>query len=862
MSTGTSLNRAQVNGAGAATPIAFNRKVFAATDIVGEEEIVATGVVRDLVQGTDFSVTGAGNTSTGVTITPLIVIPSGNRWTFWSEQANTQNSVYTENDRFPAKTTEYALDKVTIGVQDNERVGELALRYPDTEEIGTNTQLPTKSVRANTALTFDANGEPSFSPVGSSATSAVRLAESVATAGQTVIATPSHTTGINNVSIYINGAKLLATDFVDSTSTTVTLDEPLFLGDTIRVEVNEVQDVLSSVAAGSVSFTQTGTGAVATNLQARNEERVSVKDFGATGDGTTDDSVAIQLAIDAANYGERSLRIPAGEYYIGTTSLVINGPIRIYGEGMGQAYADSFGALCTTIRYVGSDAAVKINTGISKSTLGFVLENISISGYATGTATATGSYGIRCGADTGSNLAAQGQMRNVRCEGFTVANLHYINAQGIECYDCRCQFGTGSGLLIEGGATSGGGNRSNGFTHCLFKQNKIGVSLHEGGNIRFSLCHFEQNDEEGVHIQRQASSGSYSFNDFYFDRCHIENNQDDPNTGSAWATSTAYVRGDFVNESSLLYKCVTAHTSGTFATDLAAGDWILVKYAAQFLIDTSLNTSTGGARVFIDGGRWIAQGTEANGIRSNRLWVCNHGTLVKTHARPNLFSYPEGAVEPSEDNQSAVIRVVDNFDPWTTAATPTAGNKRPITGASVEDFWSMPYGGADTGVGNASVLTDSGQSWTTDELVGYTVRNITDGSEGLITANTATVVTATLSGGTDDDWDVDDSYVIITSGGAMTYEHENIGTGDRYWGTNEDVYLVNSSNASNIFRGGFSSYTDAAAVGFSIDGDGKILNNQMSANTNTPSGATAYEMPLYNVNGTLLGYVPIYGSQW
>ena len=42
----------------------------------------------------------------------------------------------------------------------------------------------------------------------------------------------------------------------------------------------------------------------------------------------------------------------------------------------------------------------------------------------------------------------------------------------------------------------------------------------------------------------------------------------------AWVTATAYVASDVVTEGGAGYVCVTAHTSGTFATDLAAGKWI------------------------------------------------------------------------------------------------------------------------------------------------------------------------------------------------------------------------------------------------------------------------------------------------
>lgn len=68
--------------------------------------------------------------------------------------------------------------------------------------------------------------------------------------------------------------------------------------------------------------------------------------------------------------------------------------------------------------------------------------------------------------------------------------------------------------------------------------------------------------------------------------------------------------------------------------------------------------------------------------------------------------------------------------------------------------------GTHTGSGDASILTDSTKSWTTNEHVGKLIRNTTDGSSGSITANTATTITATLSDGTDNDWDTDDTYEI------------------------------------------------------------------------------------------------------
>lgn len=47
------------------------------------------------------------------------------------------------------------------------------------------------------------------------------------------------------------------------------------------------------------------------------------------------------------------------------------------------------------------------------------------------------------------------------------------------------------------------------------------------------------------------------------------------NLRGAWATATAYVEGDVVWDSvgEVFYACYTAHTSGTLATDVAAGYW-------------------------------------------------------------------------------------------------------------------------------------------------------------------------------------------------------------------------------------------------------------------------------------------------
>ena len=57
-------------------------------------------------------------------------------------------------------------------------------------------------------------------------------------------------------------------------------------------------------------YTPAGTGAVATTVQTKLRESVSVKDFGAVGDGITDDTVAIQAAITYAVSIASSITVP------------------------------------------------------------------------------------------------------------------------------------------------------------------------------------------------------------------------------------------------------------------------------------------------------------------------------------------------------------------------------------------------------------------------------------------------------------------------------------------------------------------------------------------------------------------------
>jgi hypothetical protein len=100
----------------------------------------------------------------------------------------------------------------------------------------------------------------------------------------------------------------------------------------VSASVQALADLSESGGSALVGFIQTGTGATATTVQARLRETISVKDFGAVGDGTTDDKAAVQAAIDACS--NKTLVFPPGTYLIsGATGLTISNPIYIKFDG-------------------------------------------------------------------------------------------------------------------------------------------------------------------------------------------------------------------------------------------------------------------------------------------------------------------------------------------------------------------------------------------------------------------------------------------------------------------------------------------------------------------------------------------------
>lgn len=115
-----------------------------------------------------------------------------------------------------------------------------------------------------------------------------------------------------------------------------------------RIKAAWLNDVNDAV----YRFTQSGTGAVARGIQDKNRDIVSVKDFGAVGDGVTNDAAAIQAALTACAVNGASLYIPDplpyATYYMGTTGVTQSGSVKVFGGG-GLEWSSAFTGTAWTI---------------------------------------------------------------------------------------------------------------------------------------------------------------------------------------------------------------------------------------------------------------------------------------------------------------------------------------------------------------------------------------------------------------------------------------------------------------------------------------------------------------------------------
>lgn len=250
-----------------------------------------------------------------------------------------------------------------------------------------------------------------------------------------------------------------------------------------------------------VTFLAAGTGAQQRTSLDKMRETVSVKDFGAVGDGVADDTAAIQAAIVAT--ANKSLFLPAGTYLV-SSSISIASPMLVFGDGIGATI------IKVSPLYSGANAVVSIN-GTSSVTM----RDLEIDGNQPANAGTNHILVV-----IGSSLATT----NVVLECVRIANAGYTgivvagNASFVTIDKCRLE----SNGTLNGGNNNGSNIYASGADNLLVTNSLLYDSWEHGAyidastNVSFVECRVLDN------CRKPASSGlSYRSSYGIIDSCVI-----------------------------------------------------------------------------------------------------------------------------------------------------------------------------------------------------------------------------------------------------------------------------------------------------------------------------------------------------
>ena len=376
------------------------------------------------------------------------------------------------------------LDTLTAMIADVNDKANRSLRISDSD-FGL-TQLPNNVDRRGKVLSFGNDGSVnviSLTDVDNAIIGANYAVDSFIGTGTTTVYTLSTAPGsTNNTAVYIDGVYQSKGNYIVS-GNTLTFSTAPPLNSAIEIVIGDAIPSGVATTAAFVSYDQGGSGAVTRTVQSRLRDFVSVKDFGAVGDGVIDDTAAIQAAIDASD----GVYFPSGTYRI-NSKISFSKSISIVGSDKNAAIIHS---------YV-DDYAIEITYVAGNSTL---LENLSIEYKGSGS-NGAGVYYFGPTTNTFANLILR---------DFPQQAFHFVQAVQARMSNCTI-INCGVGVDVDGGVTNGitlamnelyiaGGTTGILFTNnptsaihlenCIFENLTTGISAPGGAGGLCVNCWFE-----------------------------------------------------------------------------------------------------------------------------------------------------------------------------------------------------------------------------------------------------------------------------------------------------------------------------------------------------------------------------------
>jgi hypothetical protein len=264
---------------------------------------------------TDYTVSGA-DTQNGGKITLTSGAANGDIITILRVVDIDRTADYQAAGDLLAETLNREQDTEIMISQQLREESERSIRLQKSD-VNVDMTLPAQADRRDTVLTFDTDGKPQATNTASfvaglsgSILGANYVTNNATGDGSTVNFTLSTAPGAKgNLQIYIDGVYQNKASFSLS-GTTVTFTEAPPLNASIEFIIGYSIGSTSGDATG-IDFTQSGTGAVTRTVASKLQDVVSVKDFGAVGDGVTNDTAAL---ISALNTG-KEVWIPKGSVF-------------------------------------------------------------------------------------------------------------------------------------------------------------------------------------------------------------------------------------------------------------------------------------------------------------------------------------------------------------------------------------------------------------------------------------------------------------------------------------------------------------------------------------------------------------------